>query len=529
MKNFFFPKCFHSVLPLVLLVSCSELFYDPVEAEDTSGTPGERWRGTAAYPAKSVEKPYTPADLSGTMPLSKLLDIALYNNPATRASWSAAKASAYAYRVARSDYYPTVLYSSNLTVEKNTIGASSGSTTTSALPVTPLQNTGITANTTTISSVSDQIDTYFNEVTASWLMFDFGGRDARAELALQVLHAANWQHNYTMQQVMVTVLDAYASYLGNKALVEANQETLEDAQVVLKASQTMRKAGLATMTDELQASSAVELARSNLVQAQGAEKTSFAQLMIAMGLPPETQASIQDLPQQLPVIEIAANVNAFLELARHKRPDIGVAIAAVKQQEAALAISYSSSMPVFTADAMLSRLHFIHRPSKDGYDNNLSINLNFPLFQGFYYVNQQKQIRAQIQEALANLDVQLSNVATQVVNSYYTFTTAVGILPSSQANLEFAERAFKGYLVQYKVGTASVLNLLNALTTLSSARAQLVITRTQWAASLANLAFAVGILEEDSGSWQEGDSQVFSKPPFENNQPNQGSGHGLCK
>ena len=159
---------------LLLLTGCSELAYDPSIAGDVPGTPGLEWHKPIAYPNKSVERPYTAADLSSTMPLSKLLDIALYNNPSTRASWNAARASAYGYKVSLSQYYPTVVYTSNVTAEKDTIGASSGSTSTSALPVTPLGNTGVTANTPSASAASGNtmIDTYFNQISASWLMFD---------------------------------------------------------------------------------------------------------------------------------------------------------------------------------------------------------------------------------------------------------------------------------------------------------------------------------------------------------------------
>ena len=39
-----------------------------------------------------------------------------------------------------------------------------------------------------------------------------------------------------MQQVMLSVLNAYTSYIGNKGLVEAYEQDLKDAQVALDAS-----------------------------------------------------------------------------------------------------------------------------------------------------------------------------------------------------------------------------------------------------------------------------------------------------
>jgi len=338
-----------------------EFFYDPSFIGEAPGSPGSEWRGEEiVYPCKQTEKPYTVGDLSSTMSVTQLLDIALFNNPSTRASWNAARAAAYAYRVSLSEYFPTINYFSTLTAESDTIGGVTGSVNSSATPLSSLSTTGAITNVGTGASVtstssasttpSTHIDTYFNELTASWLMLDFGGRDAQADLAFQTLIAANWEHNFTMQQVLMSVLNAYTSYIGNKALVAADETNLKDAQVTLEAAQVMRNAGLATLTDVLQTQSVVEQARMSLIQAQGAEKTAFADLMIALGLPPETKMNVQDLPQQLPVIELMGDVNSFLELAKQKRPDIGAAIAAVKQQEAQLTISYSAGMPTLTAN-----------------------------------------------------------------------------------------------------------------------------------------------------------------------------------
>jgi len=80
--------------------------------------------------------------------------------------------------------------------------------------------------------------------------------------------------------------------------------------------------------------------------------------------------------------------------------------------------------------------------------------------------------------------------------------------------VEYSQRAFKGFIAQYKTGTASILDVLTALTTLSNARAQLVLIRTQWATSLANLAFSVGILKDTGGQWKKNPTEQLNKLPI---------------
>ncbi len=182
-----------------------------------------------------------------------------------------------------------------------------------------------------------------------------------------------------------------------------------------------------------------------------------------------------------------------------------MAIAAIKQQEAQLAISYSNSMPILSATADWNQIRFIAPKKPSGYNEVAFLELNFPIFQGFDYMNQQRQLRAQIEQALAGLDVQVAAVSTQVV---YQTTTPLPrrkrLCPLPQQLSSTANAPFRGYVVQYKTGTASILDMLTALTTLSNARSQLVLTRTnKWANSLANLSFSVGMPEDTSGLWEK--------------------------
>ncbi len=486
---------------LLFLWGC-EPFYDPVLYEDVPTSPGSVWDKEPLVVKETTDIPFKADDLSGTMPLSRLLDIALYNNPSTRLTWNAARAAAYAYHVSLSPYYPTLEFSGSLDAQTN-----KGSTFASTGP--SIVTTSTTATTVNAHSVNQQ-----NELTLTYLLLDFGGRDAAAEFALQALYSANWQHDFTMQQVMLSVLTAYTSYLGNKGLVIGYEQDLKDAEVVLNSAKVMREAGLATLTDVLLAQSTLETTRTNWLQAQGAEKTSFGEILISIGLPPDTQIAVENLPQKLPVVQISGNLSSLLDLAKQKRPDLGVAVAVIKQQEAQLAISYSNGMPILTANADWNQVRFISPRKPSAYTEVASIELSFPLFQGFYFMNQQRQLRAQIEEAIANLDVQVAAVSTQVLTAYYSYVSAAAALPSAEAAVEYSLRAFKGFVVQYKTGTASILDVLNTLTALSNARAQLVVIRTQWALSLANLAFAVGVLEDTSGVWKEAPPKEMSQIPI---------------
>lgn len=493
-----------AAIALALLLMACEPFYDPVCMNDVPASPGSEWDRRWFNVRKTTEIPYHANDLSGTMSLKQLLDIALFNNPLTRASWHASRAASYGYRASLSAYYPAVTYAGILTAQtiKGSAFASSGD----AIIANPVPVITQTFSTNFLSSLN-----------LNYLLLDFGGRDAVIDAALQTLYASNWQHDFTMQQVMLSVLNAYVSYIGNKGLVEAYEMNLKDAETALKAAKALHEAGLATLTDELSAQANLELTRTNLIQAQGAERTAFGEILIAVGLPPDTCISIESLPQMLPVIEIEGNLSCLLDLAKKMRPDLGVAISAIKLQEDQLALSYSNSMPVITSNLNWTQARFISPRRPSGYNETASIAMSMPIFEGFFFMNQQRQFRAQIEEAMANLDVQVSEISRQVLSNYYLFKAAEAALPSSAAAVAFSSRAYRGFVVQYRTGTATVTDMLNALTVLSNARAQEVINRTQWASALANLAFSVGVLSDNSGEFRNAPPQELSQIPIRDN------------
>lgn len=492
------------VVVALLLSSCTSIF-DPVHNGDVPTSPGSNWSRQSLDVKKTTENPFTLTDLSKTMPLSLLLDMALYNNPATRQSWNTARAAAYAYYASLNTYYPNVAFSGSLNAQTNTgstfANSGSGIITTGTASPTAAKNQSFSTNLT-------------NNLSMTYLLLDFGGRSASVDFTRQTLYSANWQHNFTMQQVMLSVLSAYTAYLGNKALAAAYEQDLKDFEVALKAAQVMRSAGLATLNDVLLAQANLEQVRTSWLQAQGTEKTALGEVLIAVGLPPDANVSLEQLPQQLPVIEISGNISELLELAKKRRPDLGIAIAAIKQQEDLLALSYSNSMPILTGNGNWNQTRFISPYKPPGYNEVAFLQVNVPIFEGFFFINQQRQLRAQIEAAMANLDVQVAAVSTQVVANYYAFTSAEAALPSSEAAVEYSSRAFRGFVIQYKTGTASILDVLNSLTVLSNARAQEVLIRTQWAASLANLAFSVGVLDDNSGKWQEAPPEKLDHIPI---------------
>src|SRR2546429_7878948 len=103
-------------------------------------------------------------------------------------------------------------------------------------PYTTLFRSELDVNATAVKTaatagrISVQQRLYGPTFNASWLLFDFGARSGSVAGAREALLAADWTHNAVIQNVVLDAATAYFQYHATKALLGAQQTTLQDAQ-----------------------------------------------------------------------------------------------------------------------------------------------------------------------------------------------------------------------------------------------------------------------------------------------------------
>ena len=186
--------------------------------------------------------------------LADVVDLTLCNNPQTRSLWASARAQAANVGVGMSAYLPTLSAQAS---ESRNFSNSSGSH----------------GNYTSRSA----------SLSASYLLFDFGGRSGTLENAKQLLVAANATRDATLQANFLTAVQSYYALLSARASVDALQVAEASAKESLAAAEARYQAGIATPADKLQAQTALSQARLNLITAQGNARTAQGTLANIMG------------------------------------------------------------------------------------------------------------------------------------------------------------------------------------------------------------------------------------------------------
>jgi outer membrane protein len=431
-----------------------------------------------------------PADLQqriSQLSLADVVDLALRNNPATRASWAQARSAAALFGSERGQLFPTL----------------NGAGTVSRIrsPATATRPAG-------------ERTEYGPSISLNYLLLDFGGRSGSIERARQDLFAANFTHNSVIQNTVLQAEVAYFTYMATSALVAAERSAITEAQANLNAAQQRNRVGLATIADVLQARTALSQEQLNLETTQGNLQAARGGLASALGLPANLPFDLEPLSGPLPVRALAVSVDSVINDALRNRPDLAAARAEAAAASAQVRIARGAELPALALNGNAARTY--SSPALfAGPSYTLTLGLQIPIFNGFSHQYDVAAARAQAEAFSALADQTRQQVVTQVFVSYYALQTAGQRVTTADDLLASATQSVQVAAGRYREGVGSIIDLLTAQTALAAARAQQVQSRWQWYTSLAQLARDAGVLgaNGDTPFAFSADSTVSRTPP----------------
>jgi outer membrane protein len=426
-------------------------------------------------PREEAVRASVPPDLEARirhLTLAEVVDIGLRNNPTTRVSWANARAAAAAYGSERGAYFPTV----------------DGDVTGTRLKTVASQ--GRSAVTQSVLNPSLNI---------SYLLFDFGGRSGNVGTARNALIAANFNHNATLQGVVLQIQSAYFQYVANRALLQAQRITEREAQTNLDAAEERNRVGVATIADVLQARTAASQAELAAQTTEGALQTSRGALALALGLPANLPYEVDSAAVEAPVAVLADSVDTLIARAVQARHDLVAAQAEFEASRSQISVARANRLPSLVLNGNAGRTYTTSLP-QGGNNYTVSLGLRIPLFAGFSRIYDQRQAVALSEAAAARADALGQQVVFEVFSSYHALRTAARRVRTTNDLIASAEQSSEVALARYRAGVGSVLDLLSAQTALADARAQQVLARLDWNTSLAQLAHDTGVLDARGGS-----------------------------
>ena len=362
------------------------------------------------------------------------------------------------------------------------------------LPTVVLNSSASRQNARTVGGIGVQIDpgtyTYNTGLTASLDLFtgfkrlaDYKNADATEDAADAGLVNQRYQVTAATHQLFFTAL-------ADEELVRVAQAQVDRAKEELQISVNKFQAGAATRSDTLTSTVDLGNAQLALLQAQANLATAQGNLARQIGV----DGPVRAVPDsQLPALPDTIGVRAT---ALQQAPAVAQATAQERAASASVWASRSQFWPTLLATYSTSS----QGPTKpwDGFDatnknlNRLQIGLQWPLFNGF----QREQAVAQ---SSVNRDIAQAQAAdtrrlvgaqlTQYVAATFTAYAQIGI---TGANVVAAAEALRVQQERYRLGAATLLDLLTAEANLTQAQVNQVQARYNYLIARAQVEALVG-------------------------------------
>lgn len=408
--------------------------------------------------------PCTAAQPAAPFSLADIVDLALCNNPQTREAWAAARVQAGLVGVATAPYLPSI-----------------NGTASSSRNRTDIENLPSTRRTLNSASLA-----------FSWLLHDFGAREANLESAKELLSAAISTQDSTAQSVFLAALQAYFQVHAFSAALDAAELSERAARESLAAAEARYRAGSATPADRLQAQTALSQATLTRIRVSGELRTARGTLSNAIGIDANRPLELRPLAPATTPADFERNVDTLIAEARQRRPDLAAAEAQLRAARANVDASRAAHLPSISLTATPTW------QDSSGFTTNTSgigVSVSIPLFSGFGQSYKVRTAEAQAELRTAQRDKMQLQVALDVWRAYQNLQTATQSMRTTTDLLSSAEQSERVALGRYRAGVGNILDLLSAQSALASARQQRVQSVYDWNVSRATLAQSVGVLD----------------------------------
>jgi outer membrane protein len=444
--------------------------------------------------AKAAGEAPAPAELDKSHPytLAELIDLAQSHNPSTRVAWENARDAALATGIAKATYLPNL--------SASVVGA---------------YQTGNNSLTASGTQASNDVSLHgsISAVSAQWLLFDFGERDATVSAAEQGSVIANIGFTATHQQLIYRVALAYYTHIAAQARVGTAEKALRNAKEVQAAAESRYAHGVGTIVEVAQARQGTAQGELGQVQATGQAQDSYVALLAAMGISPLTQIKIADLGQRKLSATLMQPIDQIVTEALARRPDVLSAFAAHEASLARLRAAQAEFMPkVFLSATGSYASNTLDVSTLPGLGQGASqspstiniagthfgatvlLGVTVPIYDGGLRRALEGQARAAAAKTDATLEQVRDDATREIVGAANRVRTSLSALDAAEALTSAAQITFDAALDAYRHGVGSITDATRAETALLEAQNASTDAYSGALSAAATLALAAGTL-----------------------------------
>ncbi|QBH96278.1 TolC family protein [Limnobaculum zhutongyuii] len=336
-------------------------------------------------------------------------------------------------------------------------------------------------------------ESWSNTLELSWLLFDFGQREATVDKAKSELMAVEFLSMSDLQDVVLDAAQKYFAVIASEAYLEAARDIEVIAYKSLQVTQGKREAGVGELADELQAKNAALSATNYRIKAEGEVRNSMGALASVLGKDITKDISFQK-GLSVPSQNSLNNINQLIEKALNQHPQLLAAKEQITVSEKELSVAQRGFLPSVYLTSRWGNDRPKYGPGYDSDELYMGVNVKVPLFSGFSQYNAVRSAQNRLEQTQNQFIQTKQNIALQVWQTYQRLSTAQNNLKNMRDLVASSSRAYEIARGRYQSGVGSILELLNTQNDLSEAQINNVNTMVDWHLARLSLASSLGQL-----------------------------------
>lgn len=339
---------------------------------------------------------------------------------------------------------------------------------------------GLTQNTNGITHLDNGARTLTAQLNVSYPIFQ-GGRVRNAINAAETRVISGRSDLRTAEgNIFVQVVSAYMDVIRDASIVDLNKKNVDVLNTNLKASRDRFAVGDLTRTDVAQSEARLSLARSQLIAAQGNLTASKENYRRVVGSWPEDLAPPPNLPKLPDSPDQAVNVSL------ENSPAIDAARAAAKAAGYDVGAARGQRLPTVSLIGGPNYNNYLGTanrvfdlPSSQHLDqtqtsNTFGVQMTLPLYQGGLAGARVRQAQAAQNVAVEQgIDTERQVIANTRA-AFASYQAAAAAIVANRQAVSANELALEGVRAENRVGTRTVLDVLNAEQELLNSQVDLV-------------------------------------------------------
>jgi outer membrane protein TolC len=344
------------------------------------------------------------------------------------------------------------------------------------------------------SGLSSNSSTSLNgAASARYTILDAGRNQSSVRAAEEQVRFDQLDLVRVEQQIRSQVITAYYDLQAADSSIIINQASVRDATRSLSDAQLQERAGVGTRFDILTAQVQLATANQNLTNAQAQQQTARKNLAQILVVDNNTEFTAADAVRELGTWKYALEDSIILAFKNRPEAEQQLALRSVSQQQQNVAAAANSAQVDLVGSYGLGKSLSASTSVQDNYSVGLQLTWNFldggataantniqkvneTIYENQFTTNR-NQIRYQVEQAYFSLGSSQKNIAT-----------------STQA-LTQAEESLKLARLRFQAGVGTQTDVINAQTSLATARGNRVTAILNYNRALANLRTATVINE----------------------------------